>query len=107
MKFIITYGCDGLGTEQLAVEAENEEIALDYAYHAAFDYREGFAGLHGCVDYPEFCEEEGYDIDSDDAADAFHDMIENEIEYFTEVYDENNETHQWVLIDCNGKFWEV
>ena len=50
MKFIITYGCDGLGTEQLAVEAENEEIALDYAYHSALEYREGYVGLHGCVD---------------------------------------------------------
>ena len=104
-KFLVTVPL--VGYSYVTVEAENEEIALDYAYHAAFDYREGFAGLHGCVDYPEFCEEEGYDIDSDDAADAFHDMIENEIEYFTEVYDENNETHQWVLIDCNGKFWEV
>lgn len=107
MKFIITYGCDGLGSEQLAVEAENEEIALEYAYNAAFEYRESYAGLHGCVDYPEFCEEEGYDIDSDDAADAFHDMIENEIKYFVEVFDETNEEHQLVLIDCNGKFWEI
>lgn len=107
MKFIVTYGCDGLGSEQLAVEAENEEIALDYAYHSALGYRESYAGLHGCVDYSEFCEEEGYDTEDEDAWDSFHDMIENEIEYFVEAYNENDETHRWVLIDCNGKFWKV
>ena len=107
MKFIITYSCDGLGTEQLAVEAESEDIVLDYAYHSALEYREGYVGLHDCVDYPEFCEEEVYDIDSDDAADAFNDMVENEIEYFVETYNENDETHRWILMDCNGKFWEI
>ena len=77
---------------------------MDYVYHSALEYRESYIGLHGCVDYPELCEEERYDIDSDDAADAFNDMIENEIEYFIEAYNKNDETHRWILMDCNGKF---
>ena len=104
MKFIITYGCDGLGSEQLAVEAENAEIALDYAYHSAQEYREGFAGLHGTQSFADFCEEEGYNIDDEDAWDSYHDMIEHEIEYFVETYDENNETHQWVLMIATISF---
>ena len=75
MKFIVTYGCDGLGNEKLAVEAENEEVAMEYAYNAAFDYREGYAGLHGTQDFSDFCEEEGYDTEDEDAWDSFHDMI--------------------------------
>ena len=34
-------------------------------------------------------------------------MIEHEVEYFVEVFDETDEEHQWVLTDCNGKFWEI
>ena len=107
MKFIVTYGCDGLGNEKLAVEAENEEAALEYAYNAAFEYREGYAGLHGTQDFTDFCEEEEYDTEDEDAWDSFHDMIEHEIEYFVEVFDETNEEHRWVLTDCNSKFWQI
>ena len=107
MKFIITYGCDGLGTEQLAVEAENEEIALDYAYHSALEYREGYVGLHGCVDYPEFCEEEGYDIDSDESWEEYNTMIEEEIFYHAYDFDKKDELHLEVLKESKGKFFVV
>ena len=38
MKFIIEYGCDGIGSEWLAIEAESLEKAEHYAYLSAFDY---------------------------------------------------------------------
>lgn len=107
MKFIIGYGCDGLGRDHLAVEADSIEIASEYAYQSARSYREGYEGLHGCLDFMEFCEEEGYDSEDEDSYEAYEAFIENELEYWVEEYRESNPDHEWILVDCNGEFFNI
>lgn len=107
MKFIINYGCDGIGEEYLAIEADSEGFALHYAEQSAIDYREGYEGLHGVLDFAQFCEEQECEMDDPDAEDAFYEMIQNEITYYVETFDEENETHLDILEGCGGKFFEI
>ena len=106
MKFIIEYGCS-VSTEHLAVEADSLEIAEEYAYQSAYSCRESFEGLHGVLDFAEFCEEEGYDEEDDSAWEEFKDMVEYELNYHAHEFDEDDEDDKTVLEDCGGKFFRI
>lgn len=106
MKFIIEYGCS-VSTEHLAVEADSLEIAEEYAYQSAYDCRESFEGLHGVLDFTEFCEEEGYNEEDDSAWEEFKDMVEYELTYHVHEFDEDDEDDMTVLEDCGGKFFRI
>jgi hypothetical protein len=106
MKFIIEYGCE-VCTEHLAIEAENLETAMNFAESEAWRLRDGYGGLHGVIDYTEFCEENELDEDNEDSWEEYADMVRNELEYGAEVFDENNEAHITVLEECEGKFFRV
>ena len=106
MKFIAEYGCS-ISTEHLAIEADSMESALQFAYESAFECRESFEGLHGVLDFAEFCEEEGYDEDRDSSWEEYKQMVEEEIEYCVEEFDEENEEHLDILADSGGEFFRV
>ena len=106
MKFIIEYGCS-ISTEYLAVEADSLEDAEQYAYQNAYSCRESFEGLHGVLDFAEFCEKEGYEEDDDYAWEEFTDMVECELHYHAHEFDPGNEDDVTVLEDCEGKFFRV
>ena len=107
MKFIIEYGCS-VTTEYLAVEAKSLEEAEYYAYQSAYDCRGSFEGLHGVLDFAEFCEEEGYDEEDDNAWEAYKEMVEWELHYHVHEFDPNNEEDVSVLEDnSEGKFFQI
>lgn len=107
MKFIIEYGSDGVGKEHLAIQAKTEETAWEYAHYKAREYRDSYEGMHGVLDYFEFCEENELDIEASEVEDLFFEFVENEIHYAVDVYDAENEEHQTVLEECNNIFFEV
>ena len=107
MKFIIEYGCDGIGSEWLAVEAESLEEAEHYAYLSAFDYRDSYEGLHGVQSFAEFCEENELNEDSDESWEEYNTMIEEEIFYHAYEFNEEDELHLEVLEESEGKFFVV
>ena len=106
MKFIIEYGCD-ICTEHLAVEANCLESALTYAEAEAWRLRESYEGLHGVLDFTEFCEENNYDTEDETAWEEYVDMIRYELHYYAEDFDELNEDHLSILNDCGGEFFPV
>lgn len=91
--YYIEYGCT-CEDVSLVILAESLEEATTYAYESAIDSYHSFEGLHGMLDYIEFCEEEGYDPEDKDAEDAFNEMVENDIHYFASFYDGENEDHR-------------
>lgn len=107
MKFIIEYGCDGVGGEWLAVETENINDASHYAYLSAFDYREGYEGLHGIQSFAEFCEENDLDEEREASWEEYSAMVEDEIYYHVYDFNEEDELHLDVLRESGGKFYEV
>lgn len=106
MKFIIMYGCDSVGREWAAVDANDYEEAYRYAEQSAIEYRASFEGFHGILTFEEFCEENEND-DYEEAVNDFFEYIQNEIRYSVEEYDESNEDHQDVLFSENGLFSKI
>ena len=106
MQFIIEYGCD-VCTEHLAVEANCIETALTFADGEAWRLRESYEGLHGVLDYNEFCEENNLDSENEDSWGDYIDMIRYELHSYAEDFDENNEDHISILHDCGGVFFAV
>lgn len=106
MKFIVEYGCS-ISTEYLAVEADSLEAAEQYAYEQAYSCRESFEGLHGVLDFAEFCEEEEYDEDDEYAWEAYRDMVEQELIYHAHEFDIENEEDVSILEECKGEFFRV
>lgn len=106
MKFIIEYGCS-VTTEHLAIEADSLEEAEWYAYQSAYDCRESFEGLHGVLDFAEFCEEEEYDEEDEHAWEAYKEMVEWELNYHAHEFSWENEDDVSILEDCEGHFFRV
>ena len=106
MKFIIEYGCD-ICTEHLAVEAKDRDEAENYAEESAWRLREGYEGLHGVLDYADFCEENELDVENVDSWERYVDMVSQELHYGAEVFDEENEDHLAILHDCKDEFFEI
>ena len=97
MLFYISFGC-GCGTNELIVEAKSFNAAQDYAYDAAIEDYDSFAGLHGIPSLEDVCEDEGIeDTNSREAEEAYREQREMWIDYFVAPFDENNIDHQSCL----------
>ncbi len=92
MLFYVTYGCEGVGSEEQIVEAECRSDAEEYAYESALDYRSGYEGICGILSYSDFCEENGIEDE-----DAYNEMVENEIFYTVESYNAFDTSHRHAL----------
>ena len=106
MKFIIEYGCD-ICTEHLAVEADYIETAVTFAEAEAWRLRESYEGLHGVLDYGEFCDENNLDPEDDSSWEEFADMVRWELNYYAEVFDKDNGDHISILEDYGGEFFKI
>lgn len=99
MKFYIEYGCT-CETVTEVVECKNQEIAEEYAYRSAYESYESFAGLHGLLDLSDVAQEY-FDKDLDNLTEEelvevdelYSEVIENDIFYYAETYNEANDTH--------------
>ena len=106
MKFIIEYGCS-VTTEYLAVEADSLEEAEQYAYQSAYECCESFEGLHGVLDFAEFCEEEEYDEEDVCAWEAYSDIVEWELHLHVHEFDWEYEDDVSILEACGGNFFRI
>ena len=107
-KYIVHAGCS-INAEYYPVIGELKEVE-NWAWQAALEEFDSYAGLHGLMDFNEYCDDAGYDTDYDDKEAAWEDFCdyrENELIYYVEPFDETNENHLDYLEWNGGEFIEV
>lgn len=92
--FYIEYGCS-ICTEHLIVEAKNEDAANEYAYLSAQEVYYSYD-----CNYPDVEDCEG--MDEDDIAEMMQQDMEQDIQYFAEIYDAENEDHTMTMREQNN-----
>lgn len=97
--FYIEYGCS-ICTEHLIVEAKDEDAANEYAYLSAQD-------LYWSYDQNCFYEEDFEDIDENDIAEMMEQDMLQDIQYFAEPYNPENEDHATTMREQNNKPHEI
>ena len=93
--FYIEYGCS-ICTEHLIVEAKDEEAANEYAYQEA-------QNVYWSYDqYSQYEEDEFEGMDEDDIAELMQQDMEQDIQYFAEPYNPENEDHTMTMREQNN-----
>lgn len=99
MYYIVEYGCSA-NHETICVKSDKKlKDIVNFAYHSAIEEFESYEGLHGILTFNEFCEEESYDTEDDEAWESYCEYRENDITYEVEEFDEKNEEHLAILIN--------
>lgn len=109
-RYIVHAGCS-INAEYYPVIGELKEVE-NWAYQVALEEFDFYAGLHGLMDFEEYCDEAFtfYDIDYDDEEAAWEDFCdyrEGELIYCVKPFDETNEYHIEYLNWNKGEFIEV
>ena len=106
-KYIVHAGCS-INAEYFPVIGELKEVE-NWAWLTAVEEFDSYAGLHGLMDFNDFCNDMGYDIDFDEdkAQEDFCEYRENELIYSVKPFDETNEEHLDYLEWNGGEFIEV
>jgi hypothetical protein len=91
--FYIEYGCS-ICTEHLIVEAKSEDAANEYAYLSAQEVYYSYD-----CNYPDTEDCDG--MDEDDIAEMMQQDMEQDIQYFAEIYDAENEDHAMTMHEQN------
>ena len=106
-KYIVHAGCS-INAEYFPVIGELKEVE-NWAWLTAVEDFDSYAGLHGLMDFNDFCNDMGYDIDFDEdkAWEDFCDYREGELIYSVKPFDETNEEHLDCLEWNGGEFIEV
>lgn len=97
--YYIEYGCS-ICTEHLIVEAKNMSAAYEYAYQEA----QNVYYSYDC-NYPD--EEDCEGMDEDEIAEMMHQDMEQDIQYFVEIYDAENEDHAMTMREQDNKPHEI
>ena len=97
--FYIEYGCS-ICTEHLIVEAKNENAANEYAYLEAQNVYYSYDS-----NYPD--EEDCEGMDEDAIAEMMQQDMEQDIQYFAEIYDPDNEDHAMTMREQGNKPHEI
>ena len=97
--YLIEYGCS-ICTEHLVVLADSLEDANEYAYLEA-------QNVYYSYDYNYPAEEDCEDMSEEEIAELAEQDMEQDIQYFVELYDPNNEEHQTYMHDQNNKPHEI
>ena len=93
--FYIEYGCS-ICTEHLIVEAKDMGTANEYAYLEAQNVYYSYDS-----NYPD--EEDCEGMDEDEIAEMMHQDMEQDIQYFAELYDPENEDHAMTMREQDNK----
>ena len=97
--YYIEYGCS-ICTEHLVVLAKDEQTALDYAYQEA----QNLYYSYDC-NYPDMEDYEG--MDEEDVAEMLQDEMEQDIQYYAEDFNPENEDHMMTLSEQGNIFYEI
>ena len=93
--FYIEYGCS-ICTEHLIIEAKDMGTANEYAYLEAQNVYYSYDS-----NYPD--EEACEGMDEDEIAEMMHQDMEQDIQYFAEIYDAENEDHAMTMREQDNK----
>lgn len=106
-KYIVHAGCS-INAEYYPVIGSLKEVE-NWAWLTAVEEFESYAGLHELMDFNNFCNDMGYDIDFDEdkAWEDFCDYREGELIYSVKLFDETNKEHLDYLEWNGGEFIEV
>lgn len=106
-KYIVHAGCS-INAEYFPVIGKFKEVE-NWAWLTAIEEFDSYAGLHGLMDFNDFCNDMGYDIDfdEDNAWEDFCNYREGELIYSVKPFDETNEEHLDYLEWNGGEFIEV
>lgn len=106
-KYIVHAGCS-INAEYYPVIGKFKEVE-NWAWLTAVEEFDSYAGLHGLMDFNDFCNDMGYDIDFDEdkAWEDFCDYREGELIYSVKPFDETNEEHLDYLEWNGGEFIEI
>jgi hypothetical protein len=92
--FYIEYGCS-ICTEHLIVEAKNEDAANEYAYLSAQEVYYSYD-----YNYPDAEDCDG--MDEEEIAELMQQDMEQDLQYFVEPYDLENEDHTMTMREQNN-----
>jgi hypothetical protein len=98
--FYIEYGCS-ICTEHLIVSAKDMGAAYEFAYQEA----QNIYYSYDC-NYPDVEDYED-DMSEDDIAELMHQDMEQDIHYFAEIYDAENEDHAMTMREQDNKPHEI
>ena len=106
-RYIVHAGCS-VYAEYYPVIGELKEVE-DWAYQVALEEFDSFAGMHGLMDFNEYCGDmfHAIDFDEEEAWEGFCDYREGELIYHVEPFDETNEEHLDYFEWNGGEFIEV
>lgn len=114
MKFFGTYGCSATcSVYNIAIEARDEQSALKFCYDYAIEDRDSYEGFHGVQTWTDIAEDEGFTVgemsqaETDYIDDLYAESIENDIIYYVEPFDINNEEHLEALKEQECEFWQA
>ena len=93
--YYIEYGCS-ICKEHLIVEAKDTGTANEYAYLEAQNVYYSYDS-----NYPD--EEDCEGMDEDEIAEMMHQDMEQDIQYFAEIYDAENEDHAMTMREQDNK----
>ena len=97
--FYIEYGCS-ICTEHLIVEAKDMGTANEYAYQEAQNVYYSYDS-----NYPD--EEDCEGMDEDAIAEMMQQDMEQDIQYFAEVYNPDNEDHAMTMREQGNRPHEI
>ena len=97
--YLIEYGCS-ICSEHLVVLAKDQGEAIEYAYQEA----QNVYYSYDC-NYPDVEDCEG--MDEDDIAELAQQDMEQDIHYYAELYDPEDECHQAYMRDQGNKPHEI
>lgn len=97
--FYIEYGCSQC-IEHLIVEAKDMGAAHEYAYQSAQEEYYSYD-----CNYPDVDDCEG--MDEEEIAEMMQQDMEQDIQYFAEIYDPENEDHIMTMREQSNKPFEV
>ena len=97
--YYIEYGCS-ICTEHLIVEAKDMGTANEYAYLEAQNVYYSYDS-----NYPN--EEDCEGMDEDEIAEMMHQDMEQDIQYFAEIYDAENEDHAITMREQDNKPYQI
>ena len=93
--YYIEYGCS-ICMEHLIIEAKDMGTANEYAYLEAQNIYYSYDS-----NYPD--EEDCEGMDEDDIAEMMQQDMEQDIQYFAEIYDAENEDHAMTMREQDNK----
>lgn len=102
--FIVRYGCY-INSYVVPLEAENIEEAREWAYEKSIEEHQSYEGLHGVLDFDEYCEEN--EVFGTEAEDEYEEYRDGNLDWYVEEFNPKNLEHEEILAENGWRFDRV